>query len=79
MRWIFKLIEKSKRIIIYAYARESDDLDGVISFDTLTGKTTVGKPCAKDKGKNYCIEKAIEHFQRVIEEDFPPERHVDCG
>lgn len=79
MRWIYKLIEKSERIFIYAYARESEELDGRISYDTKTGRITVTKPCTKDKGKSYCLEKAAEHFQRVIEDNFPDERHVDCG
>lgn len=79
MRWIYKLIEKSGRFYIYAYARESEVLDGVISYDTKNSKITVAKPCSKDIGKKYGVEKAIEHFQHVIDEGFPEERHVDCG
>ncbi len=79
MRWIFKLIEKSERIYIYAYSRESDLLDGIISYDANNRKTTIAKPCSNDVGDEFLINWAIEHFQRVVNEGFPDERHVDCG
>ena len=79
MRWVYKLIEYTKSAYFYAYARESDQRDGIIMFDRGTGMITVTNPCEKDMGKEYCIEKAIEHFQKVIDDNFPVERHVDCG
>ncbi len=79
MRWIYKLIEKTDSHYLYAYAREREDLDGEISYDVLKGISTVIKPCGKDIRKEYCSKKAIEHFQHVIDEGFPEERHVDCG
>ena len=79
MRWKYKLIEKSDRIYIYAYSRETDDLDGVISYDLETKQAQLIKPCKGDERSNITKEMALEHFWKVINEGFPEYRYVCCG
>ncbi len=79
MRWIYRLIEKKDNIYFYAYARESSFLDGIISYDVIEEDINVIKPCSNDAGDDFYIHYSEEHFYHVIKDNFPEERHVDCG
>lgn len=82
MRWIYKLIEKRDNIYIYAYARESENLDGIIYYYVLEDKAEAVKLCKNDIDFGYpdfVKEKAEQHFYHVIKDGFPAVRHVDCG
>ena len=82
MRWIYKLIEKRDDLYIYAYARESETLDGIIYYYVLEEKTEVIKLCTNDINlgfPDFLKEKAKQQFYHVIKDGFPAVRHVDCG
>lgn len=79
MRWIYRLLEHSSRYYIYAYARESENLDGIIRYDIHERVTEVIKPCTNDEEFEYAVQSAAVHFQTVIKKGFPEECHVDCG
>lgn len=79
MRWIYRLLENSSCFFIYAYARESEELDGIIRYDIKQQVTELIKPCSNDRESSYAKEIALTHFQTVIKKNFPAECHVDCG
>lgn len=78
MKWLFKLKEKSKRFIIYSYARESNNLDGEIIYDLLKQSCSVLTMCSKDKD-DYDRNYSLEMFDKVIREGFPEERQISLG
>lgn len=79
MRWKYKMVEKSNRLYIYAYSRETDMLDGMISFDREKHEALIIKPSNNDKNSKKAQDKAMEHFEAVINENFPIELYVCCG
>lgn len=79
MRWKYKLLERSDRIIIYAYSRESDDLDGIISYDLKTESLQLIKPCKDDIDFKQAQKMALEHFWQVIRRGFPDSEYICCG
>lgn len=79
MRWKYHLTDKSKRIYVYAYSRESDELDGLISFDVEKQSASMMRPSKTDVSSKNAQAKAIEHFWTVVNEGFPVERYVSCG
>ena len=80
MRWFFSLVEETEEKYVYLYARESDDLDGVIEYDKGKKTAAVITPCAKDMGSGWCIEKAVDKFVLcVCGERFPATRKVITG
>ena len=79
MRWLFKLLERSNRLIIYAYSTESYDLDGKIVYDLENRQARIMVPSAEDRDSKEGQEMALESFQTVISEDFPGERYICIG
>ena len=79
MRWKYKLLEKSDRLYVYAYSRETDDLDGLISYDFKTDQARLVRPCKGDEGSKMAERSALSHFQTVVNEGFPAYRYVCCG
>ena len=80
MRWIFKLIEETEEKYVYGYARESDEMDGVIEFSKKQRIAAIVTPCKKDQGSEWCSRKAIDKVVLcVAEEGFPLTREVITG
>ena len=79
MRWLFKLLDRSERFIVYAYSVEGDSLDGRIVYDIEKNETKIAKPCSKDIDSEWRQKKTIEHFYKVKKEGFPEERYVCIG
>ena len=79
MRWHYRIKEKSKRLYIYAYSRETDELDGLIVFDTEKQFASLMKPASLDSNSKKAQSKAVEHFAKVIDQGFPDGCYVCCG
>jgi len=79
MWWKYHLVEKSRRIYIYAYSRESTSLDGRITFDVEKQAASLLQPSVSDKASKKAQDKALQHFQNVIDNGFPEEYDVCCG
>ena len=80
MRWLFERIEETGEKYVYRYARESDDMDGVIEYSKDQKTAIMVKPCSNDRGSEWCIEKSIGKFIVFIsEEGFPRVRNVITG
>ena len=78
MRWYYKLLEDQLGYFLYAYSRESKDYSGRIRYDKASGTAEVTLRCEADED-DYDTQKALEHFQKVINDSFPEERSVCCG
>ena len=80
MRWIFAMVEETEEKYVYRYARESDELDGMIEYDKEQKTVAMIKPCANDLGSEWCINKAIGKFVSFVAgEGFPNTRKVITG
>lgn len=79
MRWFYRIKEKHKDYIEYFYSRESKNYDGIIRFYFKDNTIKVIKPCIIDSDNIFLEGKAIEHFYKVIDENFPDEKSVACG
>lgn len=74
------MAEETKEKYVYRYARESDELDGVIEYSKEQKAVIMVKPCANDLGSEWCIEKAIGKFVSFVAgEGFPNTRNVITG
>ena len=78
MRWKYSFISFEDGVYRYSYIRENAAEEGIISYNTFSGRVEVEKMCSIDDSE-YCREKAIEHFYKVINENFPKERKIWCG
>lgn len=79
MRWLFVKVSETADRIVYHYARESNNPDGVIEFNKQTGEYAVTIPCGNDAGSKWCVEKAESKFRFVAQEGFPDRRWVITG
>ena len=79
MRWRYKLKEKSERIFIYAYSRETSDLDGLITYDVEKQTASIMRPSSLDRNSKKAQTKALQHFATVVEKGFPEEQYICCG
>lgn len=79
MWWLFLKTEESRRLIRYAYSRESEELDGIIQYDREKNEVLLIKPCRADEGSAFSERKAKEMFRFVVREGFPERRQVACG
>lgn len=79
MRWKYRIVDKSKRIYVYAYSRESDELDGLIAFDIEEQAVFMMRPSRADASSRKAQTKAVEIFWKIVDEGFPEERYVCCG
>ena len=72
----FEKVREEDNLVIYRYSRETGKLDGEITWDRETGKTTVTVPCSGDAGSWIALSMAQSHFARVVEDGFPARRKV---
>ena len=79
MLWLFVKASETEDLIVYHYSTESKDLDGEIVYNKSSKEWEVTRPCAKDFGNTWCIDKAEGKFWHVIEEGFPDRRMVAIG
>ena len=82
MRWKYRFMFENEQFYQYTYARESDELDGIIQYDKITCRRTLIKLCSTDSseiGAELSARKALEHFYSVIERGFPEYCYVCCG
>lgn len=80
MRWLFKKSRIIGDIIEYLYSFESDDLDGIITYDKREKTISINKPCKNDKDSKWCIERTTGKFYTyIVQKDFPEEKAVITG
>jgi len=63
------------RAYAYKYTRNSQELDGIITYDTQTSKWQVVRRCSADES-NVQDRLAEKHFIQVINEGFPSQKIV---
>lgn len=78
MRWRYEYRTEDGNIVEYAYSCESDQMDGVISFDKSSGIARIVKPCVSDKTERR-KRRSLSHFYSVVSEGFPRTKSVCCG
>ena len=79
MQWWYELIEKTENTYVYAYSCESRALDGIIVYYIDTEEWEMVKESATDEGLEWCLDRSLRHFCKVVDEGFPKTRHVCCG
>ena len=79
MWWMFDKISQIDDAVLYAYSRESRDLDGRISINPITKEITLVQPCAADSGSAFNQEAAVEKAWRIIALGYPDHRQIACG
>ena len=79
MRWYYKLLERGENFYIYAYSRESKNFDGRIRYDIDGGTPVMIEPSKADLDSKLSQKSALNHFWKVIKNDFPVECSVCCG
>ena len=80
MRWMFVKSKEDNERIEYLYSFESDDLDGIISYDKKTKAITINNPSMNDKDSKWCMDRTIGKFYSfVVNESFPEKRNVITG
>ncbi len=79
MWWLYVKVEETENRFIYHYSTETKELDGEIIYDKKAKEWKVTRPCAKDVGSKWRINKSEEKFWHVAEEGFPDRRMVAIG
>lgn len=79
MWWIFDKISQIGDVVLYAYSRESRDLDGRISINQNSKEITLVRPCAADFNSAFNQEVAVEKAWRIIALGYPDHRQIACG
>lgn len=79
MIWRYRKLNEDENACVYAYARESNVLDGVLSVDKITGEAVIITPCVKDVGSTFSMDKACEHAYALFTGGFPEEEYIACG
>ena len=79
MRWYFRFLKLENGTYYYSYSTESKEYDGVISYNEARDEPEIVKPCSFDKGSDWSCNRTLQHFWKVIQENFPKERSVLCG
>ena len=79
MWWMFEKMAQNEDVVLYAYSRESLDLDGRISINQSTKEITLVRPCAGDSDSTFNQEVATEKAWRLITLGYPEYRQVACG
>lgn len=79
MNWYFRLLQKIGTSIIYLYSRDSEEYDGRMEYDTVTGDVRTVVPCKEDKGSKTMIRWSESHFYDLEDNGWPDVLHVCCG
>lgn len=80
MQWWYKLLKKTLQEYVYMYSRECKDLDGVLTYDIVSGEAKMIIASASDMGSAKSEAASLRLFYaHVVNEGFPEERHVCCG
>ena len=76
---MFEKLSENGNIVLYAYSRESRDLDGRITINKDTHEITLQRAYSKDAGSAFAEEKAIEKAWYIIDLGYPDHRQIACG
>lgn len=79
MHWWYKCVERTDDGYVYAYSRESRALDGLIKYSLADGSAQIIRESDTDCGSARMLERSLTHFELIVREGFPKERHVCCG
>ena len=78
MWWLFEKISDTAKTALYAYSRETRDLDGQIIIDKRTREIMLLRPCASDCDSQFSQDKAIEKAYIMIRLNYPDHWQVAC-
>ena len=79
MWWFFSKQSETDGTVLYAYSRESRELDGMLAINQHTQAIEVVHPCARDAGSSFAISKVVEKAYRLIAKDYPSQIQIACG
>lgn len=78
MWWIFEKLEDNNNFVLYAYSRETKELDDRIRYDKANESMQVITPCHDDSSE-FALEKAIERMHYLVSNGFPQRKMFACG
>lgn len=80
MWWLFTKESETPENIVYRYSTESESLDGIITHNKSTDKSTVSSPSSKDRKSPWKTDLTLSRFTRwIVYENFPEYRMVVVG